>query len=204
VTDILAISTARTNAELIVQCHNLGYLGDDMVTLDPTFGLGRFWTLWKPTHLAAYDLEPAKSPTGWPMDFTDLPWRTPTFDAVVFDPPYKLNGTGGSHPSDAGYGVATRGIRWQERHDLIYAGIDECVRVLKPAGTLLIKCQDQVVSGSVRWQTRLFADRAESGGCQLVDMLHLTGRRPQPEGRRQVHARRNYSTLLILKKGGRA
>lgn len=192
---------ARSNAELIVACRDLGYLHDDMVTLDPTWGLGRFWTLWTPRQLVAHDLDAEKSPAG-SVDFTDMPYSPRSFDAVVFDPPFKLNGAGGSHPSDSAYGVAdTWGGGWQGRHALIRAGITECVRVLRPGGTLLVKCQDQVCSGQVRWQTREFADHAEGLGCRLVDQLHLLGHRPQPAGRRQVHARRNYSTLLVLRKG---
>ncbi len=76
----------------------------------------------------------------------------------------------------------------------------EAHRVLTPGGYLLLKCQDQVCSGQVRWQTREFADHAEQLGMRLVDALHLLGHRPQPAGRRQVHARRNYSTLLVLRK----
>jgi SAM-dependent methyltransferase len=200
---VMAISDARTNAELVDQCVTLGYLHAGMRTLDPTYGLGRFWSTWAPAQLTACDLDPAKSPLGRPVDFTALPWDDASFDAVVFDPPYKLNGTGGSHPSDAGYGVANS-VSWRDRHGLIRAGISECARVLAPGGTLLVKCQDQVNSGTVRWQTREFADHAETLGCELVDMLHLVGYRPQPSGRRQVHARRNYSTLLIHRKPDRA
>ena len=83
---------------------------------------------------------------------------------------------------------------------LIADGIDECVRVLEPNGVLLVKCQDQVCSGRVRWQTREFVGVAERAGCDLVDMFQLGGHRPQPPGRRQMHARRNYSTLLVLRK----
>lgn len=196
---ITAISTAKNNAELVEQCRDLGYLTSDMVTLDPTYGLGRFWTNWQPTTLHAHDLDPAKSPLGESVNFTAMPHPDNVFDAVVFDPPYKLNGTGGSHPSDDGYGVANS-VRWQDRHALIRDGITECMRVLRPGGMLLVKCQDQVCSGRVRWQTREFADHAEALGCRLEDQLHLVGMRPQPAGRRQVHARRNYSTLLILRK----
>lgn len=199
--NVMAISSAKNNAELIVECRDLGYLHDDMIVWDPTFGLGRFWTKWRPRHLVATDLDPAKSPD-WPdgVDFTNSGFADGDFHAVVFDPPYKLNGTGGSHASDAGYGVANS-MRWQDRHQLIRDGITECVRVLRPGGMLLVKCQDQVCSGQVRWQTREFADHAERLGCRLVDQLHLVGHRPQPPGRRQVHARRNYSTLLVLRRG---
>lgn len=193
---------ARSNAELIVACRQLGYLHDDMVVWDPTYGLGRFWTQWRPRHLIATDLDPAKSPDiPEGVDFTDSGFADGDMHAVAFDPPYKLNGTGGSHASDSAYGVAdTWGGGWQGRHALIRAGITESVRVLRRGGTLLVKCQDQVCSGQVRWQTREFADHAESLGCRLVDQLHLLGHRPQPAGRRQLHARRNYSTLLVLRK----
>lgn len=108
--------------------------------------------------------------------------------------------SGGPANMDDSYGIRSPSS-WQDRHALIRAGIDECARVLRPGGHLLIKCQDQVCSGRVRWQTREFADHAEGLGCTLVDALLLVGHRQQPPGRRQVHARRNYSTLLVCRKG---
>jgi hypothetical protein len=202
VTEVLAISTARTNAHLIEQVVQLGYLSRSHITLDPTYGKGGFWRRWRPDVLVAADLDPARSRVGFPVDFTELPWPR-CFDAVVFDPPYKLNGTGGSLASDDRYGVATRGISWQARHAMICDGITDAIRVLVPGGTLLVKCQDQVCAGAVRWQTREFADHAERAGCTLIDQLHLVGHRPQPPGRNQYHARRNYSTLLVLRKARR-
>jgi hypothetical protein len=199
---VMAIGAWENNAELIADCARLGYLRDDWVTLDPTYGRGRFWTVWRPAELIGCDIDPSKSPCGDSVDFTDLPWRDQRFDAVVFDPPYKLNGTStgtGAASCDADYGVD----RWssaRDRHDLIRRGITECVRVLRVGGHLLVKCQDQVNGGKVRWQTREFADHAETRGCRLVDMLHLPSYRPQPAGRRQEHARRNYSTMLVLRR----
>lgn len=229
---VMAFSTARSNAELVLDVVRLGHLDRHMITLDPTWGLGRFWTRWHPDHLVGSDLDPSRSPIGFPVDFTDLPWAR-CFDAVVFDPPYKLNGSGGSHASDSAYGVAARGVSWQARHALITAGIAECARVLVPGGTLLVKCQDQVCGGAKRWQTREFADAAERAGCELVEQLHLPGWRPQPEWQacrrcqrtghepvrvhpvctscggagwfrpRQHHAAANYSTLLVCRKARR-
>jgi hypothetical protein len=194
---VYAIGTRRDNAELIRDCATLGYLRPEWRTLDCTYGLGRFWKLWHPTVLVASDLHPV-SPEINAWDFTALPGPDREFDAVVFDPPYKLNGTGGSHASDLGYGVANNDT-WQARHDLIRRGITECVRVCRPKGYVLVKCQDQVVSGRKRWQTMEFTRHAETLGCALVDMLHVQGSRPQPEGRRQVHSRGDYSTLLVLR-----
>jgi SAM-dependent methyltransferase len=194
-TDVLA-AAPRSNADLIEAVHALGYIRDDDLVLDPTYGLGRWWSKWHPSVLYASDIDPAKSVEP-AADFRDLPWADGAFDVVAFDPPYKLNGT----PSgpDADYGVDVPAT-WQERHALIRAGIDECGRVLRTGGYLLLKCQDQVSSGRVRWQTIEFTLHAEARGFELVDSLHLIGHRPQPGGRRQVHARRNLSTLLVFRK----
>jgi hypothetical protein len=190
----------RDNAEMIRDCHQLGYIKTDDLVLDPTFGLGRFWSKWQPRFLVGSDIDPERSPCGHPVDFTSMPHGPRSFDVVVFDPPYKLNGTpsrGGPASSDDDYGVGTYS-RWQDRHELISAGISECARVARRH--LLIKCQDQVSSGQVRWQTFAFAEHASLAGFRLVDMLHNIGHRPQPQGRRQVHAARNYSTLLVLER----
>ena len=88
-----------------------------------------------------------------------------------------------------------------ERMRLLVLGASAALWCVKVGGTLLVKCQDQVCSGQVRWQTREFLAHAESLGCRLVDMLHLQSYREQPPGRKQLHARRNYSTMLILEVG---
>lgn len=193
---VLAATAWRNNAELIVACRQLGYLGDDLTTLDPTYGRGKFWALWRPAFLVAHDLLTVDG-----VDFRALPEPDESFDAVVFDPPYKLNGTP-TESVDERFGVHVVATR-AERMQLCLDGIDECARVVKRDGTLLVKCQDQVNGGRVRWQSREFADRAESHGMRLVDqLLLLTRPRPQPHAR-QMHAARNYSTMLILRKDRR-
>lgn len=199
---IMAINNWLNNAELIADCAALGYLDESWRTLDPTWGKGRFWTVWRPKDLVAHDLNPAKSPTGEAVDFTDMPYGDSEFDAVVLDGPYKLTGTvssAGPATSNDDYGIEGAYVPWRERHDLIRAGITECTRVLKPGGFLLVKCQDQVNSGQIRWQTLEFTGHAVGLGHRLVDQLLLTGHREQPGGRSQQHARRNYSTMLVFK-----
>lgn len=184
----MAATAWRTNAELIVACRDLGYLTADAPTLDPTWGKGTFWKQWRPDLLVAHDLYTLDG-----VDFSHLPHGDREFPHVVFDPPYKPNGTP-SEPDEA-YGVHHKATR-AERMQLCLDGIDECARVA--AVRLFVKCQDQVCGGRVRWQTREFADRAEHHGFRLRDMLHiLVTPRPQPCGT-QEHARRNYSTMLVL------
>lgn len=185
-----------TNAHMMVDVARLGYLRREWFTLDPTYGLGNFWTRWSPyRHNFVY----ADKYTLDGHDFRDLPWQDGTFDAVVFDPPYKLNGT--PSPEEVRYGVEVP-TRWQDRILLMQQGQKECARVLKRGGYLLTKCQDQVVSGKVVWQTDIMTMQAKADGLVKVDRLDfLTNPRPQPHSR-QVHARRNYSTLLVFQKKG--
>jgi hypothetical protein len=177
---VFAFTDAKDNAELIAQCAELGYLREEWMTLDPTYRKGRFWKKWRPKRLYRHDIDPAFAPDG-PMDFTAIQYLDGTFSAVTFDPPYKLNGTGGSHASDEGYGVAWKGVPRAAKYKLAMAGALECIRVLEPGGYLLWKCQDQVESGHKQWQTRIFADWGEANGCRLVDMLHLPSYRAQPD-----------------------
>lgn len=201
---VMAAGDWNTNADMVVDVERLGYLQREWLTLDCTYGLGRFWKRWRPDRLLRHDIAPECAPDG-PVDARHLPYRSGVFDAAVVDGPYKLNGTT-SGASDQSYGVHVPASR-DGRHELICDMIAEAVRVLRPptvrparpGGVLLVKCQDQVNGGRNRWQTRIFSDHAESLGCRLVDQLHLRSYRPQPPGRRQVHARRNYSTLLVFR-----
>lgn len=188
----------RTNARLIVDAHHLGYLDATTTVLDVTYGTGRFWSDWRPPLLVTSDLDPrVEVDVRW--DFTRLPPPDRWCDVVVFDPPYKLNGTSG-HPSDDGYGVGGPYQSVEAKLRLIEAGVREAARV---AGKhVLVKCQDQVVSGRKVWQTDLVSSVMSDAGWRKVDRLEVHGHRPQPPGRRQVHARTTTSTLLVF--GGRA
>jgi len=194
---VLAATAWPTNAAMIADAARLGYLRREWRTLDPTYGRGTWWREWRPDELVASDINPELSPAGESVDFTALPHGDRSFQAVVLDAPYKLNGTP-SADVDERYGVHV--VRSREgRHELIRAGITECARVLDD-GYLLLKCQDQVNGGRVRWQTDLFTRHAESLGLEKVDALLLLAYRAQPEGRSQQHARRNLSTLLVFRR----
>lgn len=161
---VMAIDTYPTNGHLVEACARLGYLRKEWRTLDPTYGLGVFWSVWRPDVLVASDLDPAKSPTGVGVDATALPYPDRSFDCVVIDGPYKLNGTP-DEAVDGRYGVHVP-ARWQDRMSLLARMLQEGERVLAD-GYLLFKCQDQVCSGKVRWQTHRFAEFGEALGLGI-------------------------------------
>lgn len=193
---VLASGDWKTNAELIVDVAELGYLRNEWRTWDATYGVGAFWTLWKPTTLIGTDLDPAKG-GGVSTDFTKSGWASRSFDCVVFDPPYRLNGTP-DRRYDEDFGI-TQPASWRERLQLMREGVIECARVLGD-GFLLVKCQDQVNGGKKRWQTDYVTEWAASCDLGKVDRLDMLSYRPQPAGRSQKHARTNYSTLLVFKR----
>lgn len=178
---IKAISEAISNAELMVHCRELGYLNDEMRIADVTYGKGRFWKLWRPANLTTSDIDP-KSGADVVADLRNLPCIRHYYDALVLDPPYKLNGTGGSHASDEAYGTSDKwGSGAYGRLDLYDKGIVEAKRVLGRKGILLVKAMDQVVGGKYNTQTKDIWAFATMNGFNQVDELLLINNMAQPE-----------------------
>lgn len=185
--------TRRTNARAIVDLVTLGRLDPSDRVLDTTYGLGRFWSAWRPGELVAFDLDPAKAPDGV-ADFRQLPFPDRSFDVAVLDPPYGLRGTS-RLAMDAGYGLD----RYRPPADvaaLIRGGVAECARV--PRRAVLIKVMDQIANGRQHWQTVDVHVQARALGLEVVDELHVAAPVRQPPGRRTLHARGRPSSLLVL------
>lgn len=189
---IYSASYWPTNSHLIADCARLGYIKG--LTLDATYGLGNFWKVVRPRKLVGVD---KYTPADVSADFTRLPFADKTFETVVFDPPYKLNGT--SYESgDSKYGV-DKPATWQERLQLMQLGMRECHRVLARKGYLLFKCQNQVAWSKKRWQVDMFSNEGYVLGLEKVDQFSfLTNPRPQPMA--QKRSRQNYSSLLVFRK----
>ena len=68
------------------------------------------------------------------MDFRNMPFDDETFKIVVFDPPHLIQGGDNSWMVKK-YGKLNKNTWKQVLHD----GFSECMRVLKPYGTLIFK-----------------------------------------------------------------
>lgn len=185
----------RSNAALMAECATLGYLPG--IVLDATYGIGAFWRTHRPATLIAMDRYAEY--IHLVADATCMPFANDSVDTVVFDPPYKLNGTStGAGPSamDRQYGVAGAYVAAGARHALLLDGTAEALRVARRF--VLVKCADQISSGKYNPQTFMVWTRAIECGATMVDLLHVLGGREQPTGTRQLHSRRNYSSLLVF------
>lgn len=192
--------TQTRNAQRVADLATLGYL--DGRVLDPTYGYGGMWTEHRPTELVAFDANPARGVLV--ADFCAMPFAAGAFDSVLFDPPYRLGGTPTTN-IDGGMDDRFGIDRYRSRLDveaMLRDGVRECARV--SCGFVIVKCQAQVNGGKVRWQPRDVAEFGEALGLRHRDELHLIGGREQPAGRSQQHARRNFSTFVVMTWDGRA
>jgi hypothetical protein len=202
---VLAASTWQTNAHLIEDVVRLGHLKKSDRVLDPTFGRGIWWKNWRPDDLVTHDKYAVDG-----VDFRHVPHDDNEFDAVAFDPPYVCTGgkdTSGIKDLQNRYGIDRGPSTPAGVQELINAGLTEAKRVVKERGVILCKCQDYVSSGKLWLGTHHTLSHALELDLVCVDRLeHLGGVRPQPKHARQVHARRNLSTLFVFRKkptGGR-
>ncbi|EUJ43494.1 class I SAM-dependent methyltransferase [Listeria fleischmannii] len=72
-------------------------------------------------------------------DFRDMPFGNETFDLVVFDPPHLIRAGDNSWLAKK-YGKL--GALWEQD---ISQGFNECMRVLKPNGTLIFKWNEEQI-----------------------------------------------------------
>jgi hypothetical protein len=195
---IKAATSWSSNAHMIEDCFSLGYLSQEALTLDPTYGRGGWWKRQKPNTLITHDL------ANDGINFHNLPYNDNHFDAVVYDPPYVATGgrsTTGIPDFFDRYGLKNAPRTPIDLQNYINKGLTECDRVLTSKGFLLVKCKDYISSGKLWIGTHHTLTHALNINLTLVDRLeYITSGVVQPANRRQIHARRNLSTLFIFKK----
>jgi hypothetical protein len=196
---VLAATAWKSNGDLIADAASL-YWKNAGTIIDPTYGKGNWWTVWQPDYLTVHDV----ALDG--VDFRSLPYADNTFDGAAYDPPYvSVGGRSTSMVKDlyGRFGLLDAPTSPKELQKLINDGLREVTRVTRPKGHIFVKCTDYVSSNKLWSGTFLTTEFAiRQLDLELVDRLeHVAVQpRPQPPGRRQVHARRNLSTLLVFQK----
>lgn len=192
---VLAASPWKTNAEIILDLAELGYLKTTDLILDPTFGKGNWWTQWRSVDLIANNRQ-------W--DFRACPWPDEMFDVVAYDPPYVAKGgreTSGIRDMDDAYGQYDCPATPALLQELINDGLTEMWRVAKTGGVVLVKCMNYISSGKLWLGAYYTLEHALGLGFRVEEVLtHVGDPGPQPPDRRQVHARNNASTMYVLRK----
>jgi len=221
---IMAATRWKTNAHLIADVAQLGYLKTDIPTLDTTYGRGSWWKKWSPTTLIANGTDPKYNPD-ITADFRSMPFPDESFSQITYDPPYVVKGgrrTSTMEDHQERYGMVNAPTNPVEGQRLVNDGLAESARLLARGGVLLVKAQDYVSSGRVHWgvdETTIFA---RSLGLRKVDQfLFLNNGSAQDKERTkrcascsgegcllcgglgktpvvQQHARRNVSVLMIF------
>ena len=161
-----------------------------------TYGKGAFW---KNVDTSKYDFRPSDILTG--TDFCDLPYEAYSTDALLLDPPY-MHGPYGSTKHAYTQNLDDAYHNNNGSHESVirlYAGgIREAARVLRKGGIIIIKCQDETVSGKQRLSHVEIINLLESFGFEFIDLfVLLQSGTPCLQVKEQKSARKNHSYALI-------
>ena len=192
-----------SNSQLIAAVAKL-YVPDGAVVVDLTWGLGAFWKRFGGRRRFTLIGSDIRERAGLSMraDFRQLPYGNESVDVAVLDPPYVHDH--GSHMAYARgrYGGNETGSMSHAGIMRLYqAGMAEALRVLRPGGTLWVKCQDEVQSGKQCWSHIEIRGIAGDLGLSTKDLFILVGT-PRATRRhlRQQHARKTHSYLWIFER----
>lgn len=181
------------------------YVPRNSTVADVTFGRGVFWKKVEAGYcnVLASDLQ-----TG--TECRDLPYDAESVDAVVFDPPYMHTPGGTAHNGHQNFETyyQNNGAHHPDRKyheavlDLYFAAAGEALRVLRPGGVYIVKCQDEVCANRQRFTHVEIINHLEILGFISEDLFVVVRKNKPGVSRilRQVHARKNHSYFLVFRK----
>lgn len=170
------------------------------IECDVTYSKGVFYKNLQPPKFK-FDIEPevkgvAKS------DCRDLPVKDESFSSIMFDPPFVA-----SMPKKEATGIITKRFGYyksvpHELWEMYWAAMKELNRVLKPGGTLIVKCQDTIDSGKQCFSHVELINYGIKLGLYPKDMFVLLAkiRIIGHNHHKQQHARKFHSYFLVFKK----
>jgi hypothetical protein len=204
-------SYACDNSEVFPKILSL-HVPKGSTVADVTYGKGVFW---RKVSEEDYTLRKSDLKTG--TDFRRLPYEASSIDCVVLDPPYmeglfredeSMAGAGTHDAFRDHYSNGSRPAKLERKwHDavleLYVKGAVEAIRVLKPEGILIVKCQDEVSACIQRLTHVEIIMNYLNMGLYCKDLFVVT-RLNKPGVTRikiQLHARKNHSYFLVFQKG---
>lgn len=209
-TNRLVFSASQgTNDEIFPAILELYVLAGSRVA-DVTFGRGVFWR-----HVSKHQYQVLATDIRTGTDCRSLPYERESIDTVVFDPPYMHTPGGTAHVNHQNYesyygnNIALNGSAKKYHEavlDLYFQASREAWRVLKPEGTYIVKCMDEVCANQQRL-THVELINEFCGHGFIVEDLFVLLRQNRPGVSRilrQVHARKNHSYFLVFRKSARA
>jgi len=173
--------------------------------LDCTFNKGGMWKKcdYQPNIRMDLRLLPKIDTVG---DFTALPFKSETFDIVVFDPPHLPNAAGSRKSSKMWwdrYGLTDMGRDGGNVVSLFYPFFLEARRVLKPKGIVLAKIADLVHNHRYQWQQVALVLAAQEAGMTPCDMLIKAdpnaGKLKSSKWQNQKHLRKSHCYWIVVR-----
>jgi len=214
------VCTAHTslNEDIFPQILSLHVPAGTLIA-DVTYGTGIFWKKVPPDtyKVVTSDLKIVASPRSVRADCRELPYSSESLDCVVLDPPYMEGLYRRSTRHLAGHGTYAAfrktysngqqsnayGPKYHEAVlDLYFRAGAEALRVLRPYGVLIVKCQDEVSANMQRLTHVEIVNKYATLGLYAKDLfVVIRANRPAVSRlKRQEHARKNHSYFLVFVK----
>jgi hypothetical protein len=210
-TDLVFSCYAGDNADIFPKVLGL-HVPKGAVVADVTHGKGVFW---KKIPREDYLQKHSDLKTG--MDCRKLPHSDGSLDCLVLDPPYmeglyrRDDSLAGAGSHDAFRDHYSNGERpddiegkWHDAVLEMYVKAAlEALRVLKPKGILIVKCQDEVSAGIQRLtHVEIILNYLHLGlYCKDLFVIMRDNRPVASRVKKQLHARKNHSYFLVFQKG---
>ena len=203
--DLILSAHLTNNSQLFPQILAL-YVPEGSAVADVTYGKGVFW---RNVPRASYRLLKSDLKDG--IDCRKLPYASESVHCVVLDPPYMHTPGGTAHDGhqnfehyykNNGTGNGTTKKYHEAVLDLYFQAAREALRVLRPDGIFIVKCQDEVCANKQRLTHIEITNHLADLGFLIEDLFILV-RNNRPGVSRvlaQKHARKNHSYFLVFRK----
>jgi hypothetical protein len=199
--NIVYTSTSGTNARAFANICGL-YFEPMSRILDATYGMGGFWKIAKDFWLCPTFMDNQhRHGVHIVADATATPFPDGCFDGAVLDPPYRRDTRVNRVTPDcvrrdfaSRYGLDQIDPRpWRGIMPMYEAMITEACRVTRPGGIVIVKGMDD--------KRNWFVRDLPLCGMRIIDVHILTpSARPMMLHSYQLHARKNHSYFVVLRK----